>query len=195
MAVLIEAFSVIVRVDAILSKVQGGWNAFQDLVPNSTLAADGEIARVGFMNYDDVMQFVAILEHAGLIHLRDRGWIAAILVRLLQSTRSKAEDLVVVDQQQGPMESCDWIEFASVPTDGNQKMVKACRLKGSPGQQVHTPDGWKWEGSMSSSPSLLYRRVDDSSSQVTEISDGIDEIRTPLSPEPWYIGRPFRKKH
>lgn len=173
--------------------MQGGWNAFQDLVPNSTLCADGEIARVGFMNYDDVMQFVAILEHAGLIHLRDRGCIAAIFERLMQSTRSKAEDLVVVDQQQGPMESCDWIEFASVPTDGNQKMVNACRLKGSQVQHLHTPDGWKWEGSMSSS--FLYRRVDDSSSQVTGTSDGIDEIKTPLSPKPWYIGRPFRKKH
>jgi hypothetical protein len=177
MAVLVEAFCVVVRADAILSKVHGGWNAFQDLVPNSTLCADGEIARVGFMNYDDVMQFVAFLEHAGLIHLRD----------------SKAEDIVVVDQQQGPMESCDWIEFASVPTDGNQKMVKACRLKGGQVLQLRTPDYWKWEGSMSSA--FLYRRVGDGSSQATEISDGIDEIKTPLSPKPWYIGRPFRKKH
>jgi hypothetical protein len=177
MALLVEAYCVVVRADAIRSKVQGGWNAFQDLVPNSTLCADGEIARVGFLNFDDVMQFVAILEHAGLIHLHD----------------SKAEDLVIVDQQQGPTESCDWIEFASLPTDGNQKMVRACRLKGSQGQEVRTPDWWKWEGSMSQS--FLYRRVDDSSSQVTEISDGIDEIRTPLSPKPWYVGRPFRKKH
>jgi hypothetical protein len=126
--------------------------------------------------YDDVTQFIAILERAGLIHLRD----------------SKSEDLTVVDQQEGLMESCDWIECASFPTDGTQKIVKACRLKGGQVQYLHIPDGWKWENSLYSSG--LRRDGDDSAWQVTEFPDGVDELRHPLFAETYYSGRPFRKK-
>ena len=57
MAVLVEGISVIVRRDAIESKYDGGWDTFVDNVPNATLCADDEIARVGFMGPADVEAF------------------------------------------------------------------------------------------------------------------------------------------
>ena len=53
MAVLCEAISVIVRLDA-LEAPYGTFEAFKHDVPNDTLVADGEIVRVGFMTPDDV---------------------------------------------------------------------------------------------------------------------------------------------
>jgi hypothetical protein len=50
MPVIVEANSIIVRVPAIHARFEGGWAAFTDDVPNSTLCNDGDIARVGFMN-------------------------------------------------------------------------------------------------------------------------------------------------
>jgi len=82
MAVLVEAISVIVRMDTISSKYHGGWDAFIDDVPNGTLCFDGEIARVGFMAPTDVKAFRKDLERKGLQFL-DNG---------------KSIDIAVVDQ-------------------------------------------------------------------------------------------------
>ena len=46
MAVLVEAISVIVQRDAIEKRFHGGWREFENAVPNSTLCADDELARV-----------------------------------------------------------------------------------------------------------------------------------------------------
>jgi len=61
MAVLVEAISVIVRVDSINKKFPGGWIGFKDHVPNQTLCADNELARVGFMTSEDVKNFVVLV--------------------------------------------------------------------------------------------------------------------------------------
>src|ERR1700684_3709117 len=98
MAVLVEAISVVVRADAIAERLDGGWEAFVSLVPNQTLCEDGELARVGFMHPDDTKAFVGSLGAKGLIYIEG----------------GKAMDLVVVDQQRGPLASADWIEFGSV---------------------------------------------------------------------------------
>jgi hypothetical protein len=57
MAVLIEAISVFVRVDAIRERYSGGWEAFREAVPNQTLCCDDELARIGFMNPADVERY------------------------------------------------------------------------------------------------------------------------------------------
>jgi hypothetical protein len=130
MSVLVEAISVIVRVDAIHEKFPGGWIGFKDLIPNQTLCSDNELARVGFMTPEDAKNFVNWLESAGLIY-HDGG---------------KAKDLVVVDQLRGPMVSCDWVEFGHV---GGNERVAACRLTGSMQAVLMRPEGWSFEGSLS----------------------------------------------
>lgn len=46
---------------------------------------------------------------------------------------------------------CDWVEWGHVPMDGAVAPLSACRLKGSRQQQLFTPDGWTFEGSLSQS--------------------------------------------
>ena len=49
MPVLLEALSVVIRAEALLTRFHGGWDAFVQGVPNRTLCADGFLARVGFL--------------------------------------------------------------------------------------------------------------------------------------------------
>jgi hypothetical protein len=134
MAVLVEGISVVIKATAIASKYQGGWVSFKEAVPNITLCADGEIVRVGFMSPVDVESFVGKMERYGLNYLKE----------------GKAEDLVVVDQIKGPMVACDWIEFGKIGWEGDpNKRVSACNLVNSKIDQILTPDGWKYDRSLS----------------------------------------------
>lgn len=50
MAVLVEGISAVIRRKAIDAKLAGGWPRFVAEVPNATLCADDNLARVGFMS-------------------------------------------------------------------------------------------------------------------------------------------------
>jgi hypothetical protein len=62
MAVLIEAISVVVRKDAINNKMEGGWERFKLLIPNSTFCHDDEVARLGFLEPKLVGEFITGLK-------------------------------------------------------------------------------------------------------------------------------------
>ncbi len=143
MAVLVEGISVIVRRDAIESRYRGGWDAFVADVPNATLCADDEIARVGFMHPADVEAFIEGLQVEGL-HFLEGG---------------KAIDVAVVDQQRGLTTECDWLEFGKLAL-GAEGRVAACWFFEGPriadgmylrGTSIPlaTPAGWEFEGSLS----------------------------------------------
>jgi hypothetical protein len=66
MAVLVEAISIIVRLEAIASRYDGGRAAFVVNVPNRTPCCDNELAGVGFMNPDDCKAFVHWLGRKGI---------------------------------------------------------------------------------------------------------------------------------
>jgi hypothetical protein len=95
MAILIEAISVVVRMETLHERFPSGWEGFRTLVPNSTLCSDNELGRVGFMVPADVEAFVKKLEAEGLAYV----------------VNGDAQDLVVIDQLRGPMAKCGWIEF------------------------------------------------------------------------------------
>ena len=147
MAVLVEGISVVVRLSAIETKVSGGWDQFRSLVPNSTLCADDELARVGFLMPDRVAAFVELLEDQGLAFL----------------VGGEAVDLAVVDQQAGLTVNCDWLEFSRFrwgKESDEDRFVGACwlyegkRIGFGPvmpakGFSLATPPGWKFEGSLS----------------------------------------------
>jgi hypothetical protein len=125
-AVLVEAISVIIRADVLLTAYESDWNAFKASVPNETLCADDELIRVGFMSPADVQGYVGKLRERGLTYVADGA----------------AKDLVVVDQLHGPLTRCEWIEFGHVNlgSDPNRR-VATCRLKGSTRMVVVTPEG------------------------------------------------------
>ena len=66
MAVLIEAYSVIIRVHAIREKYFGGVKAFMSDIPNSTFCTDGSLARAGFMSLGGEFFFSAGLTTTNL---------------------------------------------------------------------------------------------------------------------------------
>lgn len=134
MAVLIECISVILKVESIQNKYPGAWEQFRDDVPNDTLCADNELARIGFMTPTDVEKYIHFLVSQGIVFNKD----------------GKAVEIAVVDQQKGFTITCDWAEFGKINWDGNPKQViSACRLVGSECNQVVTPDGWTFENSLS----------------------------------------------
>src|SRR5262245_3674984 len=136
MAVLIEAISVVIRADALLPAFGSDWECFKQTVPNGTLCADGELARVGFMTPEDAEHYVKKLEVKGLRYLEN----------------GQAKNIIVVDQLRGPTASCDWVEFGHISLDDDtRKRVAACRLKGSTSNRLVTPDGWQFETSLSCS--------------------------------------------
>lgn len=134
MAVLIEAISVLVKAKAIIDMYPGGWEQFQIDVPNQTLCADGELARVGFMNPTDIQNYISFLESRGLV-FQDDG---------------KCIDIAVADQQRGFTIPCEWAEIGKIFIDPAQtQRVSACRLKGSTQRIVSYPDGWDYKTSLS----------------------------------------------
>ena len=172
MAVLIEAISVVVRVDAILRALDN-WEAFKALAPNRTLCADSELCRVGFMDPRDVERFIQVLEARDLVFQRD----------------GRAIDIVVVDQLRGPTTRCDWVEFGHVPHESGTGRIACCRLNGSTLNHVAMPDGWVYEESLSSSHGFVPSEHVESSLRFLRHEDGLDVYRSPLSDQEVYVAR------
>lgn len=144
MAVLVEGISVIVRRDAINARFIGGWKEFLNCIPNTTLCADENLARVGFMTPQDVETFVRDLERGGLTFLH----------------KGRAIDLAVVEQLRGPTTPVEWLEFARISLEGTENRVAACWLFEEPrfgagiampaeGIMIALPDDWSYEKSLS----------------------------------------------
>lgn len=167
MAVIVEGISVIIRASSILEKYPGGWMSFKEHLPNKTLCADSELIRIGFMSSGDVKAFINSLNQHDIIYLQEGIPI----------------DLTVIDQLKGPMVYCDWVEFGAIDWDGDpKKKIAACRLAGSCINQVLTPDGWDYDGSLSNqygfAPSnetnekLVFVRKEDGCDVYLDISTG-----------------------
>ncbi|MEO0588037.1 MAG: hypothetical protein AAF078_10390, partial [Planctomycetota bacterium] len=71
MAVLLEAANVVVRLAAVRSRLEGGWDGLRGLVVNRTFCADEHLARVGFMDPTDARRFIQQLEERGLVFVED----------------------------------------------------------------------------------------------------------------------------
>jgi hypothetical protein len=174
MAVLIEAISVVVRMDAIRERYPGGWEAFRDAVPNRTLCCDDELARIGFMTPADAKSFVERLEASGLAYLTD----------------GQAQDIVVVDQMCGPTMRCDWVGYGTIHLgrDG-QSPVKVCRLKGSDVHVMFGPDGWAYEGSLSQTFGFAPTGAEGRSLRFLRHENGLDVYLNLLTGKEAFVGR------
>jgi hypothetical protein len=173
MAVLIEGISVVIRADAILNKFQGGWDGFVNIVPNETLCADGEIARVGFMTRHDVESFVKGLQSIGLEFLRD----------------GEAIDIAVADQLRGITSTCSWLEFGHTDMDNNGHRIAACRMKGSEVMEIVTPPEWKFENSLSATFGLVPDGQVEKSMKFLRHEGGMDVYLNLLAGKEVFVGR------
>jgi hypothetical protein len=173
MAVLVEAISVITRIDSILKAVPGGWDGFKRIVPNGTLCADTEIARVGFMSPVDVESFTKKLTGLGLEFLRD----------------GTAVDIAVVDQIHGLISACTWLEFGRVPSGDMDDRVAACRLTGSKSKALVTPLDWKFENSLSSTYAFVPNEHMQKGVQFLRHENGLDVYHNRLTGKEGFVGR------
>ncbi len=190
MAVLCEGISVIVRRDAIDERFQGGWPAFQDLVPNATLCTDGELARVGFMDPGSVEAFVDALEERGLTFWTD-------------PVEAPEEDIAVVDQLRGPTRVCDWLEFSRFPMGKNpDDRVSICwlfagkridmpgvHLTGS-SMALYTPQDWVYEGSLSQQFTFVTDDDMEERLEFLRLEDGVAIYRDRNTGKEVYVGHP-----
>jgi hypothetical protein len=135
MAVLIEALSVVVLVSALERSYPGGVKGYADAAPNRTFCGDGVITRVGFMAPPDVGLFVRRLWNFGIAYMEG----------------DNARDLVVVDQQTGIREPCDWLRFERREFKfGTISVAEHTSLACGPSAfSVSTPIAWNYEDSLS----------------------------------------------
>jgi hypothetical protein len=171
--VLVEANSIVVRADAIRERFSGGWAAFADDVPNSTLCSDGEIARVGFMNPNDGGDYIDRLVSFGLIFKRG----------------DKCADIGVALQGQGLALPCDWLDYGTIEIAPGQNIC-AVWLTGSASRQVYCPERWSFGRSLSRQ--YLVTAADHVGQSLTFLrhDTGIDVYRDALTGKEVFIGRP-----
>lgn len=174
MAVLIEAISVVVRVASIHDEFAGGWSAFEELIPNATLCCDNEIARVGFMMPEDAESFIHKLESKGLRFIVD----------------GESVDIVVMEQNRGPMSKCTWAEFGHIDLDGNpDHRIAACRLIDSGESQLFTPERWEYEKSLSRTYGFVPDGQTDKSLKFLRRDGSVDVYLNAMTGKEVYIGR------
>jgi hypothetical protein len=172
MAALVEANSVIIRVQAIHDRYPGGWSAFIQEVPNQTLCSDNELARIGFMTPEDCNIYVDGLEHHGIISIKNE----------------KSVDIVVADQVRGFTVVCDWAEFGRVEIHPGQT-VSAAQLKDTINRQVFCPINWKYEGSLSQQFGFVPTGMENKSLKFLRHEQGLDVYLNLVTGKEVYIGR------
>lgn len=170
MAVLIEAFSVIVRVQAIRDKYFGGVKAFMDDIPNATFCTDGSLGRVGFMSLDDAFFFSAELMKKGLDGL---------------SGDRENTDIAYAVQDVGLIDKCSWLVVKRLSIDAHKHEVTACSLDTDVQQGLSVPKNWSYEQYASltsvSDREILFTSQEEDSAVLT--------LRVKNQAEDMYLGR------
>lgn len=174
MAVLVEGISVVVRRTRIDATYPGGWPGFVRDEPNRTLCADPNLARVGFMDPNDVRAFVGGLERLGIAH----------------HTADKQGDAVVIDQMNGPTSRCEWVEFGTVDIQGGK--VAAARLAGDVSNTVATPTGWKYAASLSEKFGFVPTNMERQAMKFLRHENGVDVYLDRSTGREVYVGRTSR---
>lgn len=122
MSVLVEAISLVVRWDLLAAHYPGGVRGFADDCRNETYCTDGLLARVGFLTHRDLLPYVCDFEErCGVALLSDEG----------------RTNLCVLDQEDGPLSGCDWLQFRRHPEGFGEAW-----LSGLPKANLCSPRGW-----------------------------------------------------
>lgn len=175
MAVLVEAISIVIKLESIETKYAGGWPGLKKNCPNKTLCADECIARMGFMTPDDVEDAVKSLQSQDLIY---------------QDHEGRAVDLIVIDQLRGPTIPCDWIEFGHITLNSaNAIKVAAARMAGQVDTALITPEDWSFETSLSRNYGFVPTEHRDKSLRYLRHEDGLDIYFNELLCKEVYVGR------
>ena len=141
MPVLVESNSVIVCRDSIDARMQGGWDEFLRLAPAATLCTDGEIVRVGFDEFETMVEFRRALHGRGLRY----------------GVSPSEDDIATYRLEVGPdgpkskQSPCDRIVYAFyLWTESGWRIISAVLKDGQAARdRVAVPPGWDYEQSQS----------------------------------------------
>ena len=177
MAVLVEAISVVVRLETIAEKYPGSVNQYIADCPNGTLCMDDDIVRVGFMYPDDAYAFIENLEHLGFRYIVDEQF----------------DEIAMVDQIDGIVLPCDWLEYLKLVLFKGDIRVRICKSKGKPPGDVVFPPGWNYETSLSKHTFTLDRESEEARMVFLRHEDGIDYYLDVLTGQEHWIERTIRQ--
>jgi tetratricopeptide (TPR) repeat protein len=162
MSVLIEAFNVVIRREAIERKYPGGLQQFGQHSPNNTYCCDDHLVRIGFMVYKDATAFAA---------------------GLMQDYGVEEQELAIVDQFRGPLTPRDWLKCAQ-HNDG----WSLCWLPGTDPTQLCAPGWWSPEAARGRLNFVPPNEVENY--EFIRHEDGVDVYRDKTTGELQYVGRP-----
>jgi hypothetical protein len=177
MAVLIEGYSVVIRLETIAEKYPGGVDQYIHDCPNGTLCMDEEIVRVGFMSAEDMNAFIRSLERLGFRCL----------------TNGEFDEIAMVDQFVGISFPCDWLEYLQVVVFKGDMRVAICQIKGSTTDYFAIPAGWVYEDSLSKHSKFMDSENWDRRMIFLRYKDGFDVYLDTLISEEVYIQRTIRR--
>lgn len=128
MAVIVEAYSVIIRRAAIRRAFNDEENVLAALAPNNSGCVDDHLYRIGFLDSRDAYWYVTnVLNRNGLIY--EQG--------------DQAIDLTIADQTHGLHAYTPWLQVGQLAVDGGH--VTAAWLEGTGPGQLRTPANWSYE--------------------------------------------------
>lgn len=127
MAVLIEAINVVIQLQTLRERYPGGIDSFEQNIPNRSYCADDHLARVGFLLPAEMEAFADGLDKLGFCAIVD----------------DNCADFAIVDQVQGPIANCDWLEWGR-HADG----FNLAWLAGTKPGTIVVPQGWTLEDSL-----------------------------------------------
>ena len=163
MAVLIEAFSVVVRNATLAAKYPGGVEGYRRDCPNGSFCADEHLSRIGFMAPGDADLFVAQLAAKGLTPYR----------------QGAAEDVALARPPGGLLRPCAWLVV------GRWGQTMIAWLAGAKRGDLHAPANWNAERPMQQmSAEEAKRRLEFVRSQ-----DNVDVYRDKETGKELYVGR------
>jgi hypothetical protein len=97
-AVSIAFYSVVARNSTITERFPGGMDGDADARPNASFCTDGNVARVGFMAFDDA--------NAHVEWLRSFGFVI--------SPETSDSEIAIVREDKGHLLPCNWLQLGSV---------------------------------------------------------------------------------
>jgi tetratricopeptide (TPR) repeat protein len=163
MAIVIDAFSVVVRTSTLADKYPGGLEGYWQDCPNSSFCADEHLSRVAFMALSDADRFVAELAAKGLT----------------PSRKDAAEDVALLSPSDGFLQPCAWLEL------GRWGPVAIAWLGGTTQGDVHAPAGWNADSTLRMiTPEEAAQRF-----EFVRSEDKLDIYRDKTTGETFYVGR------
>jgi tetratricopeptide (TPR) repeat protein len=162
MAVLIEAYSVVVRNTTLAAKYPGGVERYRLDCPNRTFCADEFLCQIGFMTQGDADFFVAQLAAKGLTPYR----------------KDAAEDVAMVTSVDGPLRPCSWLEL------GRCGQAVIAWLAGTKQGELRAPAWWNPERSLQHVSAEELKRL-----EFVRREHNVDVYRDNTTGQELYMGR------